>query len=356
MAPASTVRQWTTAFDGFDGLRLSEAPMPAPGPGEVLVEIYAVSLNYRDGEVIRGEYNHHRSINQGDALVPCSDMCGVITQVGEGVQSLKVGDRVLSTFLPDHLTGQVTEKELSKGLGLPVSGVLATYRVFPESALVKAPGYMNDQEACTLPIAGVTAWMSLNGMRPMGQSGGEGEYVVLQGTGGVSIAGLQLAKASGSKVIITSSSDAKLEQAKKLGADFTINYRTTPNWEEDVMKITNNRGADIILETGGSQTLRKSLNCVAFGGLIDCIGYTSGKTDDPEDRMNANVLILRRNVTLKGIINGPKDRFEDMVAFYEKHQIHPVVNRVFSFEEAKQAFKYLSSGQHFGKVVIQVKQ
>jgi NADPH:quinone reductase-like Zn-dependent oxidoreductase len=156
-------------------------------------------------------------------------------------------------------------------------------------------------------------------------------------------------------VIITSSSDEKLEQAKKLGADYTINYRTNPSWNEEVKRVTNNHGADIILETGGSETLSKSFDCVAFGGLIDCIGYTSGKQHNPNDTLNMNVLTLRKNLTIKGIINGPKDRFEEMVQFYEKHQIHPVVNRVSPFEESKEAFKFLASGAHFGKVVIKVK-
>lgn len=156
-------------------------------------------------------------------------------------------------------------------------------------------------------------------------------------------------------MIITSSADAKLDQAKQLGADCTINYRTAPNWEAEVMQYTNGHGADIILETGGAQTLRKSFDCIAFGGLIDCIGYVSGKVDTDDDRLNVNLLTLRRTVTLKGIINGPRDRFEEMTRFYEKHQIHPVVNRVFSFAESKEAFKFLESGSHFGKVVIKVK-
>lgn len=146
-----------------------------------------------------GEYTHHKSIGQDDAVVPCSDMCGVVTQAGEGVTTLKPGDRVLSTFLPDHQTGQVTEKELANGLGLPLDGVLATHRVFPAHGLVKAPAYMSDAEAATLPIASVTAWMAINGMRPVGSSGGQGEYILLQGTGGVSIAGLQIGKAAGAK-------------------------------------------------------------------------------------------------------------------------------------------------------------
>lgn len=146
-----------------------------------------------------GQYTHHKSIGQDDTIVPCSDMCGVVTQVGDGVTAWKTGDRVLSTFLPDHQTGQVTEKELARGLGLPLDGVLATHQTLPAHGLVRAPDYLNDEEAATLAIAGVTAWMSINGMRPMGQDGGKDEYVLLQGTGGVAIAGLQIAKAAGAK-------------------------------------------------------------------------------------------------------------------------------------------------------------
>ncbi|KAJ5115496.1 hypothetical protein NUU61_001255 [Penicillium alfredii] len=350
-----SVQQWVTSLQGLDSLRPRAVPAPTPGPGEVLVEIHAISLNYRDVEVTKGEYKHHNTAEQDTTVVPCSDMCGVVKQVAPGVERWQVGDRVVSTFAPDHLTGQVTEKELAGSLGLPQDGVLTTHRVFPEYGLVKAPSHMSDEQAATLTIASVTAWMAINGMRPLGQSGGKGEYVLLQGTGGVAIAGLQLAKASGATVIITSSSDAKLDQAKRLGADFTINYRTTPNWEEEVMKFTGNHGADIILETGGAQTLRKSFDCIAFGGLIDCIGYVTGKVDADDDRLNVNVLTLRRTVTLKGIINGPTDRFEEMLRFYGAHQIHPVVNRVFAFTKVKEAFRFLESGSHFGKVVIKVK-
>lgn len=296
----------------------------------------------------------------------------MIQSVGNGVTKWKVGDRVLSTFIPDHQTGLLTEQALASGLGLPQPGVLATHRVFPEHALIKAPQYMSDQEASTLTIAGVTAWMGINGMRPLGQNGGKDEYVLLQGTGGVSIAGLQLAKASGAKgrhrytvlfhfrflltkkVIITSSSDDKLAQAKDLGADFTINYRKTPDWEKEVMKVTNGHGTDIILEVGGSETLSKSFNCAAYNGLINCIGYTSGKTQAGGEQPNVNILAISKVLTLKGIIVGPTDRFEEMVRFIEKHEIHPVICKTFSFEEAKDSLKYLESGSHFGKVVIQV--
>jgi NADPH:quinone reductase-like Zn-dependent oxidoreductase len=155
-------------------------------------------------------------------------------------------------------------------------------------------------------------------------------------------------------VIITSSSDAKLEQARKLGADKTINYRTNPDWDEEVLKMTNDEGADIIFENGGASTLRKSFDCVAFGGLINSIGYLGGKQDAPGERTNTNVLALKRNVTLKGLLNGPRDRLEEMLAFYEEHKIHPVIDRVFPFAESKEALKYLFQGGHFGKVIIKV--
>ncbi|PYI07338.1 NAD(P)-binding protein [Aspergillus sclerotiicarbonarius CBS 121057] len=342
-----SIQQWTTDLTGLSSLVQSTAPLPTPGDNEVLVEIRAVSLNYRDVEVIKGEYTHHKSVSGTDRKVPCSDMCGIITQTGPNVTRFAVGDRVLSTFLPDHLTGQVTEKELSRGLGHPAPGVLATHRVFAEEALVKAPEGLSDEEASTLPIASVTAWMSLAGRAR------KGTVVLLQGTGGVAIAGLQIAKALGATVIITSSSPTKLSQATALGADHVINYRTTPAWDQEVLRLTSGHGADIILETGGAQTLRKSLECIAFGGLINCIGYLSGKIDDPEDdRINVNLLVLRRTVTLQGIINGPRDRFEEMVRFYEERGVKPVVNKVFGFGEVREACGFLESGGHFGKVVV----
>ncbi|OJI79661.1 hypothetical protein ASPTUDRAFT_33930 [Aspergillus tubingensis CBS 134.48] len=348
------MQHYISHFDGIDDLKKEDVPMPSPGPGQVLVQIRAISLNYRDTEVIKGEYNHHRAIKQVPSVIPCSDMCGIIQSIGENVTKWNIGDRVLSLFVPDHKTGQLTESALATSLGLPQQGVLATHRVFAEDALIEAPKHMSDEEACTLPIASVTAWMAINGTRPLGQNGGRGEYILLQGTGGVSIAGLQIAKASGAKVIITSSSDEKLARAKGLGADFGINYRQMPEWANKVMEITNGHGADIILETGGSQTMDQSFACAAYGGLINCIGYTSGKTQASGEEKNVNLLTLSRGLTLKGFVNGPTDRFEELIKFEERHGIHPVICKVFPFSQARDAFKYLESGSHFGKVVIRV--
>jgi NADPH:quinone reductase-like Zn-dependent oxidoreductase len=372
MSLPTSIKQWTTQQDGLDKLKFSEAPMPTPGAGEVLVKISAVAVNYRDTEVVMGLYNHHDRMNSGppSALVPCSDMCGTVVSVGASATKWKPTDRVLSIFNQTHLKGQVQAEHMKHGLGLPLPGVFCEYRVFPETGLVKAPDGLSDEEACTLPIAGLTAWMAINGMRPLGHAGGKSEIVLIQGTGGVAINGLLIAKASGAEggfshlsdkvstnafaVIITSSSDQKLEHAKSLGADHLINYRTTPNWSEQVMKATNGRGADIIFENGGAKTLRQSFECITFGGLINCIGYLSGKEDDAADRTNTNVLALKRNVTLKGLLNGPAERFEEMVAFYEAKGVKPVVDKVFKFGEANEALIYLFKGGHFGKIVVKV--
>jgi len=370
-------RKWQTRQDGLEKVFQASEAVPKPGAGEVLVRIKAVSLNYRDTEgerrldgispddarrlmhcvVAMGLYGHHKTIDatSNQPLVLCSDMCAEVVALGSNVLSWKAGDRVMGTFCQDHLTGQIQAQQMGSGLGLPLDGVLQDYRVVPEHGLVKVPDYLTDEEASCLPVAAVTAWMSVNGLRPLGQAGGKGEVVLLQGTGGVSVSGLQIAKASGATTIVTSSSDEKLSRVKELGADHVINYRTTPDWHDKVMELTGGNGADIIFEVGGARTLRKSFKCASFGAVINSIGYVTGKQDDPNDDLtNINVLALTRTVTLKGIINGPKDRFEELCDFYAKHQVRPVVDRVFDFDQAKEALQYLFSGSHFGKVVIRV--
>lgn len=193
------MKQWVTQQSSLDDLTLTEVPLPAVGANEVLVKVSVVSLNYRDTEVAMGLYNHHASIGGSIGLVPCSDMCGTIVSTNSSMWN--IGDRVLSIFNQTHLSGQIKEEHMSGGLGLPLPGVLAEYRIFPEYALVKAPRYLSPEEASTLPIAGVTAWMAINGMRPFGHPGGKGETILIQGTGGVAISGLQIAKASGARGI-----------------------------------------------------------------------------------------------------------------------------------------------------------
>ncbi|PKS12991.1 hypothetical protein jhhlp_000332 [Lomentospora prolificans] len=351
------MKQWVSNQDGLDNLQLLDVAEPTElREGEVLVKINRVSLNYRDTEVVMGLYGHHKSLEEGKkSIVPCSDICGTVVKVGPGNVEWREGDRVMATFNQGHLSGQVQEEHMGTGLGLPLQGCLTQYRVFPDHGLVKVPNYLTDEEAAALPIAALTAWMSINTFQPFGQpQTGKDKVVLLQGTGGVAISGLQIAHALGMTTIITSSSDAKLERAKTLGADYTINYKTYPDWDKKVMEITKGKGANVIFECGGAETLRKSFACVAFGGLISCIGYLSGKEDKSAGSMGINVLALSRNVTLKGILNGPKDRFEEMLHFYNSKEIHPVIDREFEFEEAKEALKHLFSGSHFGKVIVKV--
>ncbi|GAP85488.2 putative alcohol dehydrogenase [Rosellinia necatrix] len=358
------MKQWVTNQKGLDQLRLVDVPRPSElKEGEVLVKILSVSLNYRDTEVCMGTYGHHASIDTGSDIVPTSDCCGAVVELGPGAaeSGLREGDRVVGLFNQTYLTGQILEKNMASGLGLPLDGCLTQYRVFPAYGLVKVPDYLSDEGAACLPVASITAWMSINSFQPIGQPlRGKDKVVLIQGTGGVSVSGVQIAKALGLTTIITSSSDQKLERARALGADHTINYRTTPDWHKAVLALTDGRGADVVLECGGAQTLAKSLRCVAFGGLVSAVGYLSGKEDaaaataDEEGRLHTNVLALSRNVTIKGILNGPRDRLEELVRLHEDHRIHPVVDRVFAFDDAPDALQYLFSGSHFGKVAVRV--
>ncbi|KAJ3179245.1 hypothetical protein HDU85_004935 [Gaertneriomyces sp. JEL0708] len=349
--------QFLTTFKGISDLTTHTTSIPSPGPNQVLVKIHAVSLNYRDIEVIQGQYGHHKSLgdqNSGEVegLVPCSDMSGEIIKVGDGVREWKAGDQVLSTFIQGHVAGEIKEEDMSTGLGLPLTGVLQQYRLFPAHALVRKPAYLTHIEGCTLPIAAVTAWNAFHGLQPLKS----GDWVLLQGTGGVSIAAAQIAKASGARVILVSGSPKKIERAvQDIGIDISINYKETPNWDEKVLEITGGRGVDHILEVTGQSTLERSFSCIRFGGQISCIGYVSGK--GPTDgQYNLNVVALRRGVTVKGILVGGRDMFEDMLRAYEANKIKPIVDRVVGFdkEEVTGAFEYVKQGGHYGKVVIKV--
>ncbi|KAJ6788448.1 hypothetical protein PWT90_06558 [Aphanocladium album] len=385
-------KQWTTVMDGVDKLKLNEADMPAPNDGEVLVKIHAVSINYRDVEVCDGVYNHF-NMQATTAIVPCSDMCGTVIDASKSnSKRFKNGARVMAIYLLSHLQGEVQEEDIASGLGLPLDGVLAQYRCFPAESLVAVPDYLSNEEASCLPLATTTAWTAMNWMRPLvaeagakevrgGGGGGGGSSskrtVLLQGTTAVALAGVQIAKAAGLRAVITGSTDEFVARAKdELGADEGINYQTHWAWEGEVMKATGDRGADIIFETGGgARTLHKCFKCVSFGGLINCIGSLSGRTDDGDDgdggggddgggggggkapklhRLNVNALALARNVTIKGVLNGGRDRLEEALAFYEKHGIKPVVDKTFKFDEAADALAYVKKDKHFGKVVITV--
>ena len=331
----------------------------------MLIKVLHVSLNYRDlgsspinecfnsnttVEVIQGLYTHHRSVSSTKSLVPCSDMHGKIVGLGSDVKNWKIGDKVLSIGKQSHLHGQLLESDMATGLGLPLDGVLSQYIVLNAESLVAPPKHLGSPERSTLTVAGVTAYTSLFGLQKLLP----GQTVLVQGTGGVSMQALLLAKAIGAKVILTSSSDDKLARGRALGADHLINYKKMPNWQDEVMDITAGLGADHIIENGGKDTLSKSLSCVAFGGQISLIGYLSGKEPPAKGEHGITVMAIKRNCTLKGLLNGSRDMFVELVEMCEEHAIVPVVDRVFAWDEFRKALEYMWNGSHFGKVVIEV--
>ena len=290
-------------------------------------------------------------------------MCGVVVESKSKL--IKKGTRVISLPYQTYFSSPMKESDLDSGLGMPLDGVLTGYRCFPAESLAKIPEYLSDAEASCLPTASLTAWMSINGTRSIGDAASgkkKKENVLIQGTDGVALAGLQIANASDLGTIVTASSDKNLQRVEKdLKADHTINNRKYWEWSTPVLEMTNRAGADLIFETGGMRTLRKAFDCVAFGGTIACIGYTSGHGEQEDkagdtNSMNINTLAQRRSVILRGITpSGTRDRMEEMLSFYETHKIKPVVAKEYPFGEAKAAFKFLEDeGDLFGKVVIKV--
>jgi NADPH:quinone reductase-like Zn-dependent oxidoreductase len=327
---------------GLSNVALVDHPIPAPGAGEVLIKVSAVSLNSRDSGVINGFYAS--SLEQ--PLIPISDGVGVVAAVGEQTTRFKNGDRVSGIFAQDWISGDPSPTWHSKTLGSPLGGMLAQYIVLHEDGLVHVPAHLTDEEAAALPCAGVTAWHAIVTEGKVKA----GDTVVVQGTGGVSLFALQFAKLQGASVIVTSSSDEKLERAKKLGADFGINYRQNPDWDKAVMEWTNGRGADHIIELGGADTLNRSVGAVRIGGQVSLIGILSGHTVDGFNIMNA----FRRKVRLQGINVGSRDMFEAMNRAIDQNKLRPVIDRVFPFEESIEALRYLSGHNYFGKICIKL--
>ncbi len=320
---------------------LSEVAVPRPTDGMVLVRVRATSVNYRDH--IIATMNVLQDKTQG--LVPLSDAAGEVVEIGKGVTRWKVGDRVAANFFTAWIDGRFDMKYHSSALGGTFPGVLSEYVSLPEIALVRIPDSLSDEEAATLPCAAVTAW---HGLFERGQIRA-GDVLLTAGTGGVSIFALQLAKAAGARVIITSSSDEKLARAKLLGADDLINYRLKTDWDVQVRKLTGSRGADHVMEIGGTETYQRSLNCVAAGGHIHQVGVLTGFDLRP------NLWSLQTsNATINGLYVGSVAMFERLVAFVETHRIKPVIDHVFDFEHAANAFAAIGRGSHFGKIVIRV--
>lgn len=326
---------------GLENLRLTERPDPELGPGQVALEVRAASLNYRDILMARGHYNPRQPL----PLIPCSDGVGVVTAVGENVSKVAVGDRVASCFFQTWVGGPPTADRIRGTLGGPLDGMLAEHVVLSEDGVVKAPEHLSDLEAATLPCAALTAWSALV---EQGQVAA-GDTVLVQGTGGVSIFALQIAQVLGARVIVTSSSDAKLERAREMGAWQTINYTEDPSWGETARRMTDGSGVDHVVEVGGAGTLEQSLKAVRVGGQISVIGVLSGVSSE------LNVIpILMQNVRLQGILVGSRNGFQRMNQALATHAVRPVVDRTFSFAEAPDAFRYMASGGHFGKICIAV--
>lgn len=326
---------------GLDHLALVERPDPDPGPGQIAVRLTAASLNYRDLMMVQGSYNPRQPL----PLIPGSDGVGRVEAVGEGVTRVKVGDRVSSILNPKWLAGEPSREQARAALGGPLDGTLAERMLFDEEGVVHVPPSLSDEEAATLPCAGVTAWSALvtEGKLEAGQT------VVVQGTGGVSLFALQIARLHGARVIVTSSSDEKLERARLLGASDGINYRTCPEWGKRVRELTGGLGADHVVEVGGAGTLQQSLAAVRFAGTVHLVGVLAGAKTDL-----ALTQVFMQKVRLLGILVGSRASFEALNRAIELHAMRPVIDRVFPFAEARAAFDHLASGTHFGKIVIKL--
>jgi len=303
----------------------------------------AVALNHRDLMVANGV-----SGVAGRSIVPASDGAGEVIEVGSDVATLTVGDRVITTFFPDWTAGPASDANTARALGGSMAGVLAEYVVLPEQSWVPMPAHLDYVEAATLTCAGVTAWHALFALEPLRP----GATVALLGTGGVSIWALQLAKAAGLRVILTSSDDAKLKTGRQFGADDTVNYRRAPNWGEAIRALTGNTGVDRVLDIGGPDTVAQSIAAVRAGGSIAIIGRLTGTAPAQFDPAMLFVGAKR----LIGLSVGSRAMTDELARFVELKQIHPVIDRVFGFEQARDAYHYLASEQHFGKVVVSIDQ
>lgn len=320
---------------------ITEQPKPVPGPGQVLVRVRACSLNYRDLIVARGRFG-----DKTQGRVPLSDGAGEVEAVGGGVTRFKPGDRVAACFFQDWIDGPFEMRYHGSALGGEAPGMLAEYVALPEQGWVKFPEHLSFQEAACLPCAAVTAWQALVVRGALAA----GETVLALGTGGVSIFALQFAVALGARVIVTSSSDAKLERARGLGAWEGVNYQRTPDWEKEVWRLTDKRGVDHVVEVGGPGTLEKSLASLAAGGHVALIGVLTG-FGAPTGSLFP---LVTKNARMNGIYVGSRAHFEAMNQFIAERRLRPVIDRVFPFEQAAEAYRYQQSGGHFGKIVVEI--
>jgi len=323
---------------GIEALTKVDLPQPKPAHRQVLVKVFACSLNFRDLAIVLGRYRMPTKPN----VVPLSDGAGEVVEVGPGVARVKVGDRVAGNFFQRWPGGHASADTQASALGGSIDGMLREYAVLEEDGVVKLPAHLSYQEGACLPCAGVTAWNALveHGRLIAGQT------VLVQGTGGVSMLALQFCKIFGADVIATSSSDAKLERAKKLGAAHGVNYKTTPDWDKAAVELTGGVGVDQVVEVGGAGTIAKSLGALRIGGKISMIGVLSGAAD-----LNP-MLIMGKRANVQGISVGSTQMFEAMNRAIAVARMKPVIDKVFPFEETPAAFRHMQSAQHFGKIVI----
>jgi NADPH:quinone reductase-like Zn-dependent oxidoreductase len=324
---------------GLDGLALNrERPEPRPGHRQIVVHVRAASLNSRDQGVTKGIYGYTKF-----PVIPLSDGAGEVTEIGPGVTQFKPGDRVAGTFFVNWTGGRISHDAARNSLGGMIDGMLCEYALLAETGAIKIPDYLSFEQAATLPCAALTAW---NALVETGHIKA-GETVAILGTGGVSVFGVAFAKMHGAFVFLTSSSDEKLARAKALGADALINYKTTPDWDEQIRKQTGS-GVDHVLEVGGAGTLERSMNAVRSGGSIYVIGSLAGPGS-----MNPR-MINRKALRLQGVHVGSRDMFAAMNKAISSVKFNPVIDRVFPFDDAKAAYAFHQGGQHFGKIVITV--
>jgi len=328
-----------TAGFSIDAISIDEVAVSAPGAGEVLVHLKAGSLNYRDLMTVKGVYDPKLPRPR----VLGSDASGEVAAVGQGVTAFKPGDRVAGSFFQDWIRGPFQRRYAPSALGGGVDGTFTTARIFREDALVALPPHLTFEEGATLPCAAVTAWQALVSRARIKA----GDTVLVLGTGGVSIFGLQLARAHGARVIVTSSSDEKLSRAKALGADETINYIKTPEWDGEVLARTGGEGVDIVLETGGAGTLPRSLRAVRPGGHVAIIGVLTGI----EQPVNIRY-ILQGLLNVQGIYVGSAEMFAEMNRAIAATRLKPVIDKTFPLEQIGEALRYLESAGHFGKIVL----
>jgi NADPH:quinone reductase-like Zn-dependent oxidoreductase len=323
---------------GLESLVLTERPEPVPGPRELLVRVRAVSLNYRDLAILRGTYGDYPR-----PLVPVSDGVGTVVAVGSEVRRFAVGDRVIPAYVPDWIRGEPTEENTRRRLGGPLDGLLRESACVHEEAAVAAPAHLTDAEAATLPIAGVTAWHALFTAGRLGP----GQTVVVQGTGGVSLFALQLARMAGARVLVTSRSLAKLERAVGLGAAGGIHSQGEAAWDARVLALTDGRGADHVVDVVGGAGVGCSIAAARVGGTVSLVGFLDSASVS-FDLTRA----LRRIVRLQAVSVGSRDDLESLGRALSAQGVRPVVDRTFSFDQAPAAYEYLASGAQFGKVVI----